>query len=107
MTVNKALLRQTLAYIEAHPDEFDQSSSDRCFAAIAIRLVYPDAAFDRDYVKVDDKGHWVMSLGADMLGITHLHGSGRVTGWALFEPINGLDDLRRIVGELCDDKEAA
>ncbi|WP_084963292.1 hypothetical protein [Thermoactinospora rubra] len=118
MAVNALLLRATLAHIEAHPETWNQKvyrcKSGMCFAGWAAELAGgrwitqdPTAPFslylaadrddDPDYVRefplvgrvidVDDRARQVLGLDDDQAD-------------ELFSADNGIDDIRRIVGEL-------
>jgi hypothetical protein len=110
ITPNVPLLRKTLEHIEAHPQEWDQvrwrCESGMCFAGTAadldgaqwlygagpmLRRREDDPADDR---YAPDRLH-VRTRAQHILGISEDQADD------LFEATNTLDDLRRIVGELC------
>ena len=107
MTINKDLLRETLAYIEAHPEEWDQTKwlcgTTACFAGRACLLsgdrpVYeigPDDESGRVYFGQDNRRRQVRYRAADLLGL------GQHDADVLFDCGCTMDDLRRIVAELC------
>lgn len=103
MTVNVELLDRTLAYIEAHPEEWTQEHyrcrSGCCFAGHAALLSGARWASNNSNaadVKAGD-GHpleMVWERAARVLGLTGEEADD------LFSPGNKLDDLRRIVADL-------
>lgn len=121
---NVELLRRVLAHIEAHPEQWDQLSyralvdcgTAYCFAGHVVGLTggrwsAPIGAEDadddddelpplEDCVDVGDVIQHVSYYAQNQLGIT----SGQAD--ELFSPGNTLDDLRRIVGRICGDREA-
>jgi len=106
--INKDLLRETLAYIEAHPEEWDQTKwiceSVACFAGRACLLSGDRPIFDPKWrfeamrVAVGELGHdvGVRRRATDLLGIDEWQADD------LFAQKNTLNDLRRIVAELCE-----
>jgi hypothetical protein len=115
---NVPLLRQTLAFIEAHPEDWNQSywrcDTAACFAGHAALLAGASWAHRaEDGVNLEDLADHdpeafeaVCPPGADctvrvstyarqVLGIEPADAA------RLFEASNELDDLRRIVDELC------
>lgn len=99
-------------YIVAHPDEWDQHRYGRrtkcgtayCFAGHAAVRAGAEPVWDRTrpggpqefaYV-ITPAGEGVSAelFAAEVLGLP------RQDGWRLFDPVNTLDDLRRIVIEL-------
>jgi hypothetical protein len=127
VTPNVPLLRKTLAHIEANPDQWDQSSwinecgTAFCFAGHAVRLHggrIVESNDDEAYVVPplgeeikDTGGWWVREVGGtpavyiqeyaqELLGLDYQQGQ------RLFDALNYLHDLRRIVAELCDAAEA-
>lgn len=123
---NAALLRATLARIEANPDEFDSEDgvietvrgTTYDFAATAIRLVYPKAEFHFTPVDEFTPG----SFGPEVLRVAqsvstpgnsehhwHIEGLAQLLlgiAWAddlfeLFDPDNTIADIHRRVHEIC------
>lgn len=129
MTPNVALLKQTLAHIEANPQDWHQNlyRSGVCFGGTAVELdggtwligdisEYSDLApelaalvptpkeiADGDIRFYDDKH------GNFMEGVYAGDRAQRILGLTdgqralLFDPFNTLPDLRRIVAELCEE----
>lgn len=107
MSVNVDLLRRTLAHIEQHPEEWDQGTwrcgTAACFAGHAAILAGGRWSTDSllpyataNVVSPDGSVRFVAEFAEEQLGLT----DGQ---WGqLFHFENTLDDLRRIVGELCD-----
>jgi hypothetical protein len=105
--INKDLLRETLAYIEVHPEEWDQTKwicdTTACFAGRACLL-----SGDRPHGSVYEDGErGIVSFGTNSWGaIRHraeeLLGLTWIESERLFSMSNTLDDLRRIVAELCE-----
>lgn len=123
---NTELLKKTLAYIEEHPTTWNQlhwtghkheCGTTHCFAGWAAVLsgAQPD---DDDEVRRDklpadiadvEFEHWPAAKGflhvAD--AARHLLGLTKAEADGLFRADNGLDDLRRIVAELCGETAPA
>ena len=109
---NVKLLRETLAYIEAHPEEWDQANwycgTSACFAGRACLLnghqLLPWSHNVQDYTSKFktfkfygtplERNH-IASVARDILGLTESQALD------LFMGGNTLDALRRIVNELC------
>lgn len=102
MKKNIALLTDTMDYIEAHPDEWDQHNYRSCFAAHAAQLSgarfiitdltdYTDGDFWRVVSPVTDTTMPVWEFATSMLGLT----PGEST--ALFAGDNDIEMLRTIV----------
>ncbi|XVQ07305.1 hypothetical protein ACQP1W_32450 [Spirillospora sp. CA-255316] len=115
-TPNVDLLKRTLAHIEAHPEEWDQNEwcteldcgTAYCFAGWAIKLdgratftAVNDFVIDEDGTSQDTDDY-----AAGLLGIKSLERAERDCEEHLFAADNSLDDLRRIVGELCAEAES-
>lgn len=116
-TPNVALLRQTLAHIEANPDEWNQRhwrcGTGMCFAGWAATLAggqwyEDDQSVHRDELIAEDGDTGEYDHG----GVITVHVDDRARrilgldeGQAerLFDAVNNLHDLRRIVGELTED----
>lgn len=98
---NTELANRTLDYIRTHPDEWNQDRWDECFAGIAVKLAGYKLS-DGDFSNVvDDDGHFVgfiRVVAEDVLGITDTY-FGRCP---LFDHVNKLEDLERIVAELSE-----
>lgn len=102
--INKDLLRETLAYIEANPSEWDQKKwicgSVACFAGRAC-LLSGDKPVPREdsaeslHVEVGDSHEYVMNRAAQLLGLSQGDAN------RLFCGDNDLSDLCEIVEELC------
>lgn len=109
MTPNVALLRQTLEYIKAHPQEWDQEfyrcETGMCFAGWAATLAggvwagpgdtemvaEPDDPADRTFdgrIHVADRAERLLGLNAEQVE-------------DLFTPDNDLDDLECYVEKFC------
>lgn len=110
-TPNVALLNQTLAHIEAHPEEWKQASwhcgTTACFAGHAAILdggewedAHSDMLLARDddprefvydgnpaVIDIEDRARWILGLTNDQAA-------------ELFEGRNSLDDLREQVAKL-------
>jgi len=123
MSPNVPLLRQTMAQIEAHPEQWDQGSWTKeltcgtayCFAGWAAVLSgarFAKNAYSQEFrscvippgriLPVD-----VADYAADLLGVEHYETerSDEDNYVHLFNGGNDLDDLRQIVDELCADAE--
>lgn len=118
VTVNVPLLRKTLEHIEAHPEEWDQSSwscgTSGCFAYHAAMIsggepvdmylgyVVSEEDDPSDQVYLAAIGRPAMvhvaTRAVRVLGLDEHPGDTR-----LFNGDNTLDDLRRIVAELSGD----
>lgn len=109
MTVNVDLLQRTLAHIEAHPEEWNQGTwrcgTAACFAGHAAILAGAQWA-EPDYetapwldnekvITPSGERREVFDYAPEVLGLAH-------HSHPLFNASNDLEDLRRIVGELCD-----
>ncbi|MEV0616088.1 hypothetical protein AB0I81_22435 [Nonomuraea sp. NPDC050404] len=121
MTINVALLKQTLAHIEAHPDEWNQADyrcgSGMCVAGWAAQFAGgkwyaddPDAGFGDALIAEPDEPN---SFRMDDVRLVYAdHRAQRVLGLdgeqadRLFEGSNSLPDLRRIVAELVEEAAA-
>lgn len=116
--INVPLLKETLAYIEAHPEEWDQSKwrcgTGACFAGHAAilhgakwRNLAPD---DMRIIAPGGEVRYVDSYAREALGLKAEvyvdHDGDTEFGVELFDGHNTLDDLRRIVGELCAQAES-
>lgn len=126
---NVELLRRTLEHIEATPLQWDQNTwaednypcgTTYCFAGWAV--VLSGAAFAQETDRIMsgrvvppgrspfDRAEWrdVAEYAAGILGLpapeAPVKETGQISGDipALFDACNELDDLRRIVGELCE-----
>lgn len=116
---NVALLRQTMAHIEANLDRWHQGEyridlavidpeccgTAFCFAGWSAELSgakWAHAANDlqkNDLIETPDFYITAELYAAELLGIEYTRtGEGDIP---LFDPDNTLDDLRRIVDELC------
>ncbi|MGR6922661.1 hypothetical protein ACU635_51120 [[Actinomadura] parvosata] len=106
-TVNAALLRETLAYIEANPAEWNQLTYSKCFAKHAARLAgglsvvgghgaLLQAEDDEPYIEARD-GSRVVQVHARAQRALGLDND---QAYALFDGINGLDVLREQVADL-------
>jgi hypothetical protein len=116
-TPNVALLKQTLAHIEAHPDEWQQTTyrcgTGMCFAGHAATLAggaWMSSNPLDDYMVAEDADDPIQVLDKEI----HVkHRAERVLGLAwhqadrLFAPGNDLDLLRLLVAEICENAEAA
>lgn len=110
---NTKLLKRTLNYIEAHPDEWDQKhwaswtqcGTAYCFAGWTVALAHPGASPDfsegaspdgetTGYVVVDGESVDIEEFATELLDL-----SGEQAD-ALFCATNSLDELRRQVAEL-------
>jgi hypothetical protein len=117
MTINVALLKQTLAHIEAHPEEWDQTEfrcgSGMCFAGWAAQLAggrwyadNPDEALG-DALIAEPDDPWAFEARAGVrvvyaqLRAERVLGLDRKQANRLFAGSNRLPDLRRIVAGLC------
>lgn len=119
-TPNVDLLRRTLAHIEANPDEWDQThwrcETAMCFAGWACDLAGgqwyeddPTGMYRDELIAEDgDTGPYMHSRN----GVRTIHvddRARRVLGIdepqadRLFDAVNNLHDLRRIVGALCEE----
>lgn len=103
MSVNVALLRQTMDYIEAHPEEWDQRvwscGTTACFAGWAVKL----SGIDIDAAVCDMGGGVTASVGIvaqELLGITDKAAD------ALFSGCNRMGDLLFYVDALSFPDEA-
>jgi hypothetical protein len=121
MAINVDLLKRTLAYIEAHPDEWDQSmwattgvcGTTFCFAGTAVHLsggrpyfdnLYSDDATDAYFVvpgsvpeatgRPGEYENKYSTVARKLLGLDIDQGT------ELFDENNKLSDLRRIVAKL-------
>ncbi len=126
---NVDLLGKTLAYVEAHPDEWHQQSwrcgTSMCFAGHAVALAgipFADPDSNDDDILGRDLPRWLAArlglawnealgsneVAAALIGIEPYpeRFDGEPGVEHLFAPNNDLDDLRRIVAELCDTAEA-
>lgn len=126
---NVELLRRTLEHIEANPREWDQGKwaednypcgTSHCFAGWAVVLSGAAFAQEADGIVSGrvvepgqnpfDRAEWrdVAEYAAQILGLpapeTPVKETGQISGAIplLFDACNDLDDLRRIVGELCE-----
>lgn len=119
MSINVPLLKTTLAYIEAHPEEWDQSEwrcgTGACFAGHAAILHGAKwrgrNATDMHVISPDGATYMVDSYAREALGLelrpyTDPNDKVCYYGIELFRAGNSLDDLRRIVGELCAQAES-
>lgn len=119
---NVALLRQTLAHIETHPEEWNQQvyrcRTGMCFAGWAVELDGGQWAAEPDHVdrhvsdedllpRPDDPANHIVDGLVDVRDraerILGLHGD---QAFDLFDANNTLPMLRQIVSELCADAEA-
>lgn len=119
-TPNIPLLRQTLAHIESHPQEWVQDSyrcqTGMCFAGWAVTLdggqwYSPDPTStygDGLVARPDDPAVDVWPLGDGTRAILASARAQRILGLDgyqaedLFASYNTLDDIRQIVAELCE-----
>lgn len=113
-TPNVALLNQTLAYIEAHPEEWDQKTwhcgTTACFAGHAAALnggEWLGRGSDSLIARDDDPAEDIWAATEDRPAIVEVdRRAKRVLGLTdyqaedLFEGGNSLDDLREIVAKL-------
>ncbi len=113
MKPNVPLLRQTMAHIEAHPEEWYQGSwrcdTGMCFAGHTAIIdgatwTYPDITDDEIF-----ETELVTTPGREIMPVRDYasHALGLELGEAalLFAASNDLDDLRQIVDELCAEGE--
>lgn len=116
MTINTPLLRRTMEQIETHPETWDQANyrcdTGMCFAGWACELsggtwsTGPDGPLS-DYLiaEPDDGedmfGRWDMRLVTAHNRARRLLGLDGGQADELFDQDNDLDDLRRMVAELC------
>jgi hypothetical protein len=113
MTPNVALLKQTLAYIESHPEEWDQATwhcgTTACFAGRAALLEGGQWISDESACMVargDDPRDDVFSPPNDAPRVLVEDRARRVLGltveqsFALFRGDGTLDDLRAVVAEI-------
>lgn len=121
-TPNAELLRRTLDHIKANPAEWNQDQwrcdTAMCFAGWSATLAGCTWIRDDNYqshVVAEPADVWSRTMWVGRLDHTVVHVSERarrVLGLTskqavtLFSPDNGLDDLERIVGELCAQAEA-
>jgi hypothetical protein len=114
MSVNKDLLRETLAYIEVHPEEWDQRQwicgTSACFAGRACllsgaqpcdwggKVVQPNDEEETGLVVAQDsdstRAIGVGEMARRLLGLTDDQAD------RLFHLDNDLEDLRYLVGKL-------
>lgn len=115
---NVELLKRTLAHIEAHPKTWEQDryrcGTGMCFAGWAATLAGgrwviedltdPPPSDEAEYMvaEPEEGGEaygkvWAPERARRVLGLTHLQAS------RLFAGQNHIDDLRRLVGELCEE----
>lgn len=105
---NAALLRQTLAYIEEHPDDWDQGSWRYCFAAWAAVLEGGEWLSDESVcmvVRDDDPDSDILIVDGKrlVLGEDRARRVLRLTWPQTFDLFAGdsdLDDLRALVAEM-------
>lgn len=115
---NIDLLKRTLAHIEADPENWfqgewrivnaehdpDRCGTSYCFAGWTLQLsggkwAYPADDIDRNHIVLTPEGEAdVAEVAAELLDIDDFY---QTLSSHLFDPENTLDDLRRIVGELC------
>lgn len=125
MTINVPLLRKTMEHIEAHPEEWEQGRWRRrvqrptfcgtayCFAGTAAKLNGAEWRNPPPPEGADDYGcqnHMIVTPdGVRPVDVyaRKILGLDSAQAFRLFEEFNTLDDLRRIVGELIEDAEAA
>lgn len=105
-TINALLLRQTLAHIETHPDEWNQRTYSACFANHAARLAGGQAVDKAGMLLGAEKGELyavardgshvvpVYDRAENVLGLTSEQALDLFTG------ANDLDSVRRLVTEL-------
>jgi hypothetical protein len=119
ITPDTELLAETMEFIETHPDEWDQGiwfGSPCCFAGIALELA--GIAIDDEWedVAVDDMPEHLRPAAMERTGEHGTIGVGTAArlvlglddrAGGLFAGSNDLDDLRRIVAELCDETVGA
>jgi hypothetical protein len=105
-TINASLLRQTLAYIETHPAEWNQRTYAACFANHAARLaggraLDPNgmllAAEDDEAALAARDGSWFVSVHQRALRVL---GVDESQAEDLFHGDNDLDDIREQVADL-------
>lgn len=112
--INAPLLRKTLEHIEHHPEEWKQDrwrcGSGMCFAGHAATIAGGRFLADTDLLVAEDddppedvgqfcNGHRCVAVGDRAERVLGLTFDDRDR---LFDSANTLDDLRCIVGELCE-----
>lgn len=116
MTINKKLLLDVLAKIEADPKSWDQGywfcGTAACFAGHACLLSGDKPIFEEEEnedgdIVVDDRAEYVDVAGvseyvSDRAGA--LLGISEAQADVLFDASNSLEDLQRFVGQLVTDK---
>jgi hypothetical protein len=120
---NATELRRVLAHVEANQDQWEQDNyrvdladfddgrcgTAYCFAGWKAQLdgvkwKYPLHDFFPDVIALPDGSEASAdAYAAQALGIEHTRDCGEIP---LFEAHNTLDDLRRIVAELCAEAES-
>lgn len=111
MTVNIDLMRETLSYIETHPEQWGQHDFRRCFAAHAAQLAGAQWVVSADSDVADETSHlyYMVMVRADETGPyrmtsvwTHAKTVLGVTeqgNMPLFRATNTIDDLRQMIDE--------
>jgi hypothetical protein len=104
---NKALLKETLKYIEDHPEQWDQwalrCETGCCFAGWASLLAGGrwEKPEDHDDDMLKAQGDWpredAWDRGKRVLELNMIYAE------RLFDIDNSFDDLREIVDELCEE----
>lgn len=113
VTPNVPLLRQTLGYIEEHPEEWKQEvyhcGTAACFAGHAALLdggEWIDAESESLLARGDDPAMYTRDLRDGRRSVWVFHRAQRILGltpgqaYALFDEENSLEALRKIVAEL-------
>jgi hypothetical protein len=105
-TINAALLRETLARIEANPAEWNQRTYAACFANHAARLAGGQALDPNGMLWAAEKGEPSL-VARDGARVVTVHdrakrelGLDGDQAYDLFHGENDLDSLREVVGEL-------
>lgn len=115
---NAPLLWKTLDHVVAHPEELDSRiwlcGTTGCFAGHASLIDGGQLLAGREYAVVlravpeDDPADVMLIDGTRVVSVRNrarrILGLSRPDASRLFKGSNTLDDLRRIVGELCEDE---
>jgi hypothetical protein len=115
---NKELLRKTLATIKANPEHWDQSTwrceTGMCFAGWSAHLaggrwISPAENLQRSHLLVSEPKDDLLCPSNECRPVSVLYRAQRLLGLAfhqaadLFASTNTMEDLERIVAELCND----